>query len=566
MSLVDRAADFLTSKKVENLLDKAVATVSPSLALQRTADRMKLSALSAYGTSTSDGYAIPGSRRKAMKGITATANSPTRDIVGKLDGMRALSRDLAMSSPLASSILDRQTVHTVGKGLQIQSVIDAAYLNLTDDQTDTYQKQIEREFDLYASSLHVDFDGNCDLGSLAFLAWYNLFLNGDFFYLYTWVEPKEKGFPYRLSIKLIDADLVRDPDFNIVTDKDIEGGVQLDADGRVEGYYVHNTYPNEFCLNEKAKHTFVPVYNEQGYKQIEHVFMPKRIKQRRGIPLIAPVAEPLKQMTRLADAELMSVLISNFFTVLVRDSSGLGSLVPEALPPEETVTGGGTYGPTDPNTYEKNADDGNDVEMGYGNIHYLDDNKDISVAEAKRSDREFAAFWEALATQVTAGCGIPLEQAQLKYTTSYTAARAAANDVWLQRSVYRNVLSNRFYQPIYKRWFEEALLRQRIEAPGYFDDYGVAHAWTRAVWIGSGQGALNPKDEMQAAVIGLNANLTTHEEVHARMYGGRWDESMHRKASEQRLVKKLGIENTPDPNELVGPDGQENEEDETLAD
>ncbi len=566
--LLDKAESLLSSKKAQSIIDRTVSLVSPQLGLQRTAQRMQLEALSTYSSSP-NGYAVPGSRRKAMKGITAYSGSPQQDVISKLDGMRALSRDLSMNSPLAASILDRHTVHAIGTGLQLQSVIDSEFLNLTDDQTDYYQRQYEREFDLYASNLHVDFDGVCNLGALAALVFYNLMLNGDFFYLYTWIDPREKGFPYNLSIQIIDADLVRDPDLVTVNGKNIEGGVQIDSDGRVEGYYLWNTYPHECLLQQSAPEwRFVPVYTKDGYKQIEHVFMPKRIKQRRGVPLLAPVAEPLKQMTRLAEAELMSVLISNFFTVMVRDSSGMGSLIPDALPPEETVTGGGTYGPTDPNTYEKNYYDGNDVEMGYGNITYLDDNKDISVAEAKRSDREFADFWDALATQVSAGCGIPLEQAQLKYTTSYTAARAAANDVWLQRGVMRNVVGTRFYQPIYERWFEEALLKQRIEAPGFFDDYGIRKAWVKTGWIGSGQGSLNPLDETKANVLSINAKLATREEIYNKTTGNRWDNAMRRRAAEDRLLEDLGIENKPDPEELIGDDGQEDPKettDETTA-
>lgn len=553
--LLDKAESILSSKKAQGLVDKAVSLVSPHQGLTRAAQRMKLEALDTF-SHTADGYAVPGSRRKAMKGITATANAPSRDIVGKLDGMRALSRDLAMNAPLAAAILDRHTVHTIGKGLKLQSVIDSDYLGLSEEQTDNYQRQIEREFDLYAQNLHVDFDGVCDLGALASLAFYNFLLNGDYFFLYTWLDSPEKDFPYRLSIKLIDADLVRDPDMVTSAGKNIEGGVQVDKAGRVEGYYLHSDYPNEFNLTEKSTWEFIPVYSSDGYKQIEHVFAPKRIKQRRGVPWLAPVAEPLKQMTRLSEAELMSVLISNFFTVMVRDSSGMGSMIPDALPPEETVTGGGQYSPTDPNTYAKNYYDGNDVEMGYGNITYLDDNKDITVAEAKRSDREFADFWEALATQVCAGTGIPMEQAQLRYETSYTAARAAANDVWLQRGVMRQLISSRFYQPIYRRWFEEALLRQRIEAPGFFDDYGVAQAWTKAGWIGEGQGSLNPLDEAKADILEINANLSTREEKYIKKHGGRWDSAMRRRAGEDRLLEMLGIRNEPDPEELVGDDGQ----------
>ena len=42
-----------------------------------------------------------------MKGVTARNNGPDIDIIVKLDGTRALSKDLYMNSPLAASIVKR---------------------------------------------------------------------------------------------------------------------------------------------------------------------------------------------------------------------------------------------------------------------------------------------------------------------------------------------------------------------------------------------------------------------------------------------------------------------------
>jgi len=372
-----------------NFFDKLITAFSPAAGLARAGNRFKLQALA------DNGFVIPGSRKKAMKGITAVAGSPKQDITGKLDGMRAISRDLAMNSPLVAAILNRHTVQSVGSGLQLQARPDAEFLGLSEAAADMAQRTFEREFDLYADSLNVDYDGINNLGGLMSQGVYNMILSGDCFFMFVYKQSREAEYPYNLTVKLIDADLIRDPSGLDYRDKDIEGGVQLNQDGEIEGYHIWNTYPHEYAFNKTGKSVFVPLYNSEGQRQIEHVFDPKRIKQRRGIPLIAPIAEPAKQLTRLADAELMNTLVASFFTVMVRDSSGLSSYLPDALPPEETVTGGGSYGPDTSSVYPKNEYDGNDLEMGYGNVVYLDDNKDISIAEPRKTDRDFGAFWEA---------------------------------------------------------------------------------------------------------------------------------------------------------------------------
>lgn len=501
-----------------------------------------------------------------MKGIRATPNSPARDIISKLDGTRALSRDMYMNAPLAVSILERHKALDIGSGLVYQSKLDADFLGLTDEAADEYQRSFEREFDLWADSYNSDFDGNNYYGDNQSLGLLNMFLSGDFFFMPVWRPPAEKGFPYQLTIKMIDADLVRDPEGYDYRGRDIKGGVEYDASGQLRGYHVWDTYPYELELGKNGTSQFIPAFDNTGRRQIFHVFDPKRIKQRRGIPLLAPVAEPLKQMTRLSESELMNALVSSFFTVFVRDASGLNEYLPDPIVPEETVTGGGTYGPNDTQEHPKNTYDGNDLEMGYGNVVYLDDNKDVTVAEPRKTDRDFADFWKSLGMQVTAGAGLPFEQAQMHYETSYTAARAAFNDVWQHRKVIRKLIERRMCLPVLNEFFEEGLVRGRISAPGFHDDYAIRKAWMRSSWIGPGMGALDPLREAKAAAIALNNHTTTREEIYTTTNGGRWDAAMSRKAAEGRLLQQYGLDDNPDPNEPVGPDGQENEPEEETDD
>lgn len=545
-----------------DMIDRIVSKVSPAAGLSRMRDKFQMSAMS------ENGYITPGSRRKSMKGMTARPHSPGFDITRKLGGMRGLSRDLFMNAPLAVSILRRRKTHDIGSGLQYQSRVDAKFLGLTDEQRDEFQRTFEREFDLWADSPNSDFDeANC-YGDNQALAYLNMLLSGDFFWMPVWRKPREKDFPYQLAIKLIDADLVRDPiesqyGFYNYKDRDIEGGVEHGSDGRILGYHVWNTYPGETTSSRgPGQAMFVPAFDSDGRRQMYHVFDPERIKQRRGVPLLASVAEPLKQMTRLAESELMNALVASFFTVFVKDQSGMNQYLAEARPPEEQVTGGGSRGPDDPEEFAKKQYDEHDLEMGYGNVTYLDDDKDITIAEPRKTDRDFGAFWEALGTQVAAGGGVPFERAQLKYTTSYTAARASTNDAWLGSLTSRTVVNRGLNHPVLGEFFNESLLRGRIAAPGYFDDYAYRKAWTRSQWVGFGQGFLDPLREAKADAIRLNNFTTTHEEIYTQKSGGRWDSSIERRSSEERLLEEHGLINQPDPTELVGPDGQKDKEDE----
>lgn len=526
--------------------------VSPQWGANRIKNKLSIEALSHAG------YVVPGSQRKSMKGVTARAGSPDTDTIGKLGGMRGLSRDMYMNSPLAASILRRHRIHSIGSGLQVQSILDREFLKLTPEQATLMEKTIEREFDLWAESYNSDFDGINYYGDNQALGYLNMLLSGDFFFMPVWREAPEKDFPYELCIKLIDADLVRDPIGSQYNGLDIQGGVEKNSKGVVVAYHIWDCYSDAFTISPKS--TRVPVYDVTGRKQIHHVFDPERISQRRGIPLLANVADSLKQLTRLSEAELMGALVSSFFTVFVKDMSGLGSLMGPAMTPEEVELGGGRYGPNEAEVSARNEEDGNDLEMGHGNIVYLDDKKDAVLADPGKVDKDFSKFWDSLAMQVCAGGNIPLEHAMMHYTTSYTAARAASIDVWQYRLTARTLVSRKMNQPVYQEFLTEAAIKGRVQLPGFFDDYATKRAWSNAAWVGSGQGSLDPLREAKAAVINLNNYLTNHEEQYAEKHGGRWDSAMNKRAREEKLLKELELVNMPAPDEIVGDDGQEDED------
>ena len=59
-----------------------------------------------------------------------------------------------------------------------------------------------------------------------------------------------------------------------------------------------------------------------------HLFKTLRPGQSRGVPYLAPVIEPLKQLGRYTEAEIMAAVISGMFTVFVKSESGGAGLSP----------------------------------------------------------------------------------------------------------------------------------------------------------------------------------------------------------------------------------------------
>ena len=138
-----------------NIIDKFVEAVNPSAALRRQNDRIKLELIRSFKNS---GYDESGASRNknSMRGWLASSKSPQEDIDRNIPILRQRSRSLYMSAPLAVSAIKTNRTNIVGEGLRLKSTIDAAFLRMTPEAAAEWQRNTEREFELWADSKFCD--------------------------------------------------------------------------------------------------------------------------------------------------------------------------------------------------------------------------------------------------------------------------------------------------------------------------------------------------------------------------------------------------------------------------
>ena len=114
-----------------NILDKAIAAVSPIAGYRRATARAALSILN-NGT----GYGNYGASHtsRAMRSWHVGGGSSKEDIEDNLDTLRKRSRDAYMGIPLAAGALKTLRTNVVGSGLVPTPQVDADYLHLTEEQ------------------------------------------------------------------------------------------------------------------------------------------------------------------------------------------------------------------------------------------------------------------------------------------------------------------------------------------------------------------------------------------------------------------------------------------------
>lgn len=516
-----------------NIIDKFVEAVNPSAALRRQNDRIKLELIRSFKNS---GYDESGASRNknSMRGWLASSKSPQEDIDRNIPILRQRSRSLYMSAPLAVSAIKTNRTNIVGEGLRLKSTIDAAFLRMTPEAAAEWQRNTEREFELWADSKFCDstrVNNFYEIQQVACLSW---LMNGDACALVEYERPTP-ALPYGLRVHLIEADRVSTPHTSgtavnlyateSTTGNRIFNGVEVTDAGRVVAYHICSTYPNSQLRAAKKWQRVKAFGDKTGTPNVLMIFEAERAEQYRGVPYLAPVIESLKQLTRYGEAEMMAAVINGFFTVFITSEGNTGEVgFTGVLDDEDRV-----------------SDDDLNYELGPGMVNVLKPGEKIDIADSKRPSSNFDAFTTALAKYVGAALEIPVELLIKSFNSSYSASRAALLEAWKAFRMKRKWLAADFCQPLYEIFLTEAIANGRIKAPGFFLDPAIKKAYCRAQWNGPAPGMLDPVKEATAAEKRIAIGVSTRQRESIEMTGTDFDANVAQLARENQLMKEAGL-------------------------
>ncbi|MFN0221470.1 phage portal protein [Paenibacillus sp. KR2-11] len=469
------------------------------------------------------GYSHHGASRtkKSLLGWMFGGGSPDEDILDNLDTLRQRSRDLYMGgAALATGALKTARTNVVGTGLRLKPTLDADFLRLTEEEGRELKRTIEREFALWADSTDCDATRMNNFYELQQLALLSQLMSGDCFGLLPMVPRLHSV--YDLRVRIVEADRCCDPPDK--KGRDIKGGVECGPDGDVIAYWIRNSHP----LGESAgRPQWVRVEaegKESGRCNVVHLLETERPEQRRGVPILAPVIESLKQLGRYTEAELTAAVVSGFFTVFIKSNT------------PENAMGEGI-----PGYQQVDLEDESSLELGSGSVLSLQPNESIETANPGRPNTAFDGFVTAVLRQVGAALEIPYELLVKHFTASYSASRAALLEAWKMFRMRRAWMVSGFCQPIYEEWFAEAVAKGRIDAPGFFDDPIIRKAYTKAEWHGPSAGQIDPLKEANAAKVRVDEGFSTRERETAELTGGDFEMNHRQRVREEKMRRDDGL-------------------------
>lgn len=514
----------------EGWLDRTIARVAPIYAMKRQVARRAMEV-------ANSGYGNYGAslHKKSMRGWSWAGGSAKEDIEDNLDTLRERSRDAYMGVPVATAALKTLRTNVIAGGLVPVPQVDGEALGLDEEETEGLQNQILREFSLWADTPSCDADRVDDFYKLQQLAFLSYAMNGDAVALFGFRESIDQ--PYGLTVRLVEADRVCSPNgFDRLSPCTVNGhkvhrivqGVETDETGTVAAYWISEHHPLSaqwaYQGEGQSWHRIEAYGSETGRRNLAHIMTRERAGQVRGVPILAPVLEELKQLGRYTEAEIDAAVISSMFTVfLQKESATDGTPFGEMLPPDQQV----------------DSMDKGSVELGPGAFVDLQPGESVAFADPKHPNAGFDAFSYAMTKQIGGALEIPIEVMEKHFSTSYSAARGALNEFWRTCGMYRDWFVTDFCQPVYEEWFAEAVARGRIQAPGFFTDPARRKAYLGCTWNGPARTNLNPVQEVEAALKRVEAGFSTAQEETAQMTGGNYNSNIRQRKAEARRKREV---------------------------
>lgn len=456
----------------------------------------------------SGGYDGASKRRRSMRDWRAAGSDADSALLDDLGTLRDRSSDLIRNNPLAGGAISTKNTSVIGSGLWMKSAVNREYLGLSEEQAEAFESQVEFEFSVLSKNIGIAGQSFADLQSTAYRSHLE---KGDVLAVLT--NSDRKNHPYQLAVQLIESERLCNKDF-ARDSKNHRAGIIRSNKGMPTKYQILTVHPGSDRLR-KREWIELDAFNENGHPNVLHLFKELRPGQTRGVPDLAPVIEPLKQLGKYTEAELMAAVISGMFTVFIK-----------------------TEGDDMPSS--KSASD-IDLKMGSGTIVGLDVNESIETATPGRPNAGFDAFFMAIVREIGVGLELPFEILIKHFSSSYSASRAAMLEAWRYFLKERKWFADKFCQPIYEAFVDEGVAMGRFYAPGYFSDPFIRAAYLGARWNGPPRGHIDELKEAKAAEIYNKLGAKPLEEITMEVTGGDWERNHRQLTKEKRLRDRDGL-------------------------
>lgn len=440
---------------------------------------------------------------------TTISSTPDEILEVDLDALRARSRDLVRNSALAAGLVGTYVDNVVGTGFSCVPAPRAAVLGVTEDVVAEFRRAAEDAWEEWGAV--ADVAERSDWAGLQRSIERSALEGGDV--LVHFVLRDRRASEWRIGIELVEAERIR----SSWADTDWTMGVLIGNAGQHVAYQVWPGF-----TDYAGKPVVVRRFDRDG--QVAELYhFQARPGQTRGIPLLTPILPLFRDLDDYLEAEVVAAVQAACITSVVKTTN-----------PSAAATG----------RMLEQAETGERIEeFRPGQTEYLRPGEELQSYNPQRPGNTFDPFVVRLTRVICRGVGLPYELGALDFSqTNYSSARAALLEVRRTFQTRQNHFVARIARPVRDMVMREARDKGRFDmiSPELWRDF--ERELLRADWIPAGWGWVDPKAEVEAAVLAIENGLSTREIETRRATGRSWANHLAGEiAAERKTMMQMGV-------------------------
>ncbi len=427
-----------------------------------------------FGTPVYDG--VGGGRRALAWRVSEP--SAHAALAASLAELRAKSRDLVRRNAWAAAGVEAYVANAIGTGIKPQSLLADR----------TQREAVQALWRAWCDD--ADAAGLTDFYGLQALACRALVEGGEALVRLRYRRP-EDGLPVALQLQVLEPEhLPIHLNTELPSGQTVRAGIEFDRLGRRVAYHLLRTHPGDGALAPMSSGNASDTVRVPA-SEVLHLFRPLRPGQLRGEPWLARALVKLHELDQYDDAELVrkktAAMFAGFVTRLTPEDSLLGE---SAADPHGVALAG----------------------LEPGTMQMLEPGEDIKFSQPADVGASYGEFLRMQFRAVAAAMGITYEMLTGDLTqVNYSSIRAGLLEFRRRCEAFQHgVLVHQLCRPVWRAWFDQAVLQGALALPGYPQQRATFEA---VKWIPQGWQWVDPKKEFDAMNTAIRAGLMSRSEA-----------------------------------------------------
>lgn len=470
--------------------------------------------------------------------------SPDVQINRNKDVMDARGRDAVQNDGYMTGAMHIHRDSIVGSQFRLISTPDWMALGATEEWADQFAQVVESRFNLMAESTENWFDAS---GCMTFtdiirLGVVGFGYTGEVLSTAEWLN-KQKNRPFFTAIQSVSPTRLSNPNGGLDT-ANLRAGIERDMYGRPLAYNIRTTFPGDYLLmGDIPTWKRVPAATKWGRRMVIHIKETMQPDQTRGVSDMVSVLKQMKMTKKFNDIVLQNAVVNATYAAAIESE----------LPTEAIFQSMGAGGPGFANmlgeymaALTQYVEASDKIAVDGVKMPHLFPGTKLNLQNAGTPGGVGTGFEESLLRHIASPLGLSYEQFSKDYTkTNYSSARASMAETWKFMQARKKTVADKYATMIFILWLEEEINREDSVIPlppnfNFYDPY-MREALCACDWIGAARGQIDETKETQAAIMRIEAGLSTYQKECA-LLGEDFRRVWMQRAREQRMKEKLGLE------------------------